>query len=356
MENSERKILSDEEANKMLNEIFEEDKKENLNSGNNDGNEDDESECTTCVKENPATKKKICECMHFAENSSRFSLRVMEAMRLLQLKENRLLPTSTVENIVDYIQTNYRDDGDLYAQVRTALKQVCSQGFVMKLLENEYHLIGPNAISMNQTTCARSRKDCTMSSPVKTPKRRRKRIDKDDYCECETTIDEEPEPTIKSREVSNNETKRSSQRQHEEHEEMPECSCNEHVSEDECVCEDQVQINTKDDSRVQEEGKTLQENSNRKIYEEKQTRITRDSLVESSRREGTDQGRRRTVETDDRVMIENNRLNVDNIYNELRDRISPSEAKKREKELKAWLKRCQEECKRQEKRRGKLNN
>ncbi|KOX73095.1 hypothetical protein WN51_14582 [Melipona quadrifasciata] len=318
MENSERRILSDEEANKMLNEIFEEDKKENLNSDNNDSNEDDESECTqsTCVKENPATKKKICECMHFAENSSRFSLRVMEAMRLLQLKENRLLPTSTVENIVDYIQTNYRDDGDLYAQVRTALKQVCSQGFVMKLLEHEYHLIGPNAISMNQTTCARSRRDCTMSSPVKTPKRRRKRIDKDDYCEYETTTDEEPEPTIKSRKVSTNERKRSSQRQHEEHEEMPECSCN----------------------------------------VEKQTRITQDSLVESSRREGIDQRRRRTVETDDRVTIENDRLNVDNIYNELRDRISPSEAKKREKELKEWLKHCQEECKRQEKRRGKLNN
>ncbi|KAK9295649.1 hypothetical protein QLX08_010075 [Tetragonisca angustula] len=118
MENSERRILSDEEANKMLNEILEEDKKKNLNGDNNDSNEDDESECTACAKENSATKKKICECMHFAEHSSRFSLRVMEAMRLLQLKEDRLLPTSTVENIVDYIQTNYRDDGDLYAQVR----------------------------------------------------------------------------------------------------------------------------------------------------------------------------------------------------------------------------------------------
>ena len=57
MENSERRILSDEEANKMLNEILEEDKKKNLNGDNNDSNEDDESECTACTKENSATKK-----------------------------------------------------------------------------------------------------------------------------------------------------------------------------------------------------------------------------------------------------------------------------------------------------------
>lgn len=56
MENSERRILSDEEANKMLNEILEEDQKENLNSDNNGGNEDDESECKACAKENPAKK------------------------------------------------------------------------------------------------------------------------------------------------------------------------------------------------------------------------------------------------------------------------------------------------------------
>ncbi|XP_043526620.1 uncharacterized protein LOC122537491 [Frieseomelitta varia] len=282
MENSERRILSDEEANKMLNEILEEDKKENLNSDNNDGNEDDESE--------------------------------------------------------------YRNNLSIKFHPR----------FVMKLLENEYHLIGPNAISMNQTTCARGRRDCTMSSPVRTPKRRRKRIDKGDYCECETTTDEEPEPTSKSRKVSINKTKRGSRRQHEEREEIPECSCNERVDEDECVCEDQVQRSTKDDSRVQEERETLQENSDRRTNEERQTRITRDSLVES-RREETDRERRRTVETDDRVTMENDRLNMDDIYNELRDRMTPSEAKKREKELKAWLKRCQEECKRQEKRRGRHN-
>lgn len=223
----------------------------------------------------------------------------------------------------------------------------------MKLLENEYHLIGPNAISMNQTTCTRGRKDCTMSSRVRTPKRRKKRIDKGDYCECETT-DEEPEFASKSRKVSTNETRRGFRRQNEEHEEVPECSCNERVDEDECVCEDQVQRNMKDDSRVQEEGETLQEKSNRRTDEERQTKIIRDSLIESSRREEINQKRRKTVETDDRTTTKNDRLNVDD-YNELRDRISPSEVKKREKELKAWLKRCQEECKRQEKRRGRNN-
>lgn len=73
--------------------------------------------------------------MRIAENSSRFSLRVMEAMRLLQRREDRLLPTSTAEDIVDYIQATYHDDGDLYAQVRTTLKQVCSQGLVLRQTE-----------------------------------------------------------------------------------------------------------------------------------------------------------------------------------------------------------------------------
>lgn len=76
--------------------------------------------------------QKICDCMRIAENSSRFSVRVMEAMRRMQNdedEENDLL-TSTVEEIVDYIQKNYRDDGDVYTQVRTTLKEICSQGLV----------------------------------------------------------------------------------------------------------------------------------------------------------------------------------------------------------------------------------
>ncbi|XP_071866065.1 uncharacterized protein [Bombus fervidus] len=124
MDNSRSGTLSDAEADRMLNEILEEDREENLDDDDEDDDEGDESECTAACAEDPAVKKRFCECVRMAENSSRFSLRVMEAMRLLQRKEDRLLPTSTAEDIVDYIQATYHDDGDLYAQVRTTLKQI----------------------------------------------------------------------------------------------------------------------------------------------------------------------------------------------------------------------------------------
>lgn len=71
-----------------------------------------------------------CKCG--VENSLRFSLRVMEAMRALQRDAVDQLATSTAEDIVEHIRTNYRNDGDLYAQVRTVLRQVCSQGLVFE--------------------------------------------------------------------------------------------------------------------------------------------------------------------------------------------------------------------------------
>ncbi|XP_076759035.1 uncharacterized protein LOC143428199 [Xylocopa sonorina] len=118
MENSVQGRVSDEEAKKTLDEIIEEDKAESLD-GDDDEDSVDELECTAaCAKESPESKKKLCECMRIAENSSRFTLRVMEAMRRLQRAEDALLPSSTAEEIVDYMQRNYRDDGDLYAQVR----------------------------------------------------------------------------------------------------------------------------------------------------------------------------------------------------------------------------------------------
>ncbi|XP_011875833.1 PREDICTED: RNA-binding protein 25-like [Vollenhovia emeryi] len=92
-----------------------------------------------------------CKCG--VENSSRFSLRVMEAMRSLQRDVDQP-STSTAEEIADYIRSHYRHDGDLYAQVRTALRQVCSQGYVMELLSNEYHLIGPVAIRTKRNGCS----------------------------------------------------------------------------------------------------------------------------------------------------------------------------------------------------------
>jgi len=74
------------------------------------------------------------QCTCGVENSLRFSLRVMEAMRSMQRDKDAPF-TSHTEDIVDYIRENYRNDGDLHAQVRTALRQVCSQGLVFDLRE-----------------------------------------------------------------------------------------------------------------------------------------------------------------------------------------------------------------------------
>lgn len=83
-----------------------------------------ENQCPRARK-HPSPQR--CRCG--VENSSRFSLRVMEAMRSLQRDVDQP-STSTAEEIADYIRSHYRHDGDLYAQVRTALRQVCSQGLV----------------------------------------------------------------------------------------------------------------------------------------------------------------------------------------------------------------------------------
>ncbi|XP_011704451.1 PREDICTED: uncharacterized protein LOC105459839 isoform X2 [Wasmannia auropunctata] len=104
----------------------------------------------------------------------------MEAMRSLQRDVDQP-STSTAEEIADYIRTHYRYDGDLYAQVRTALRQVCSQGFVKELLSNEYYLVGPisptkwNGCSLN----------CT-GRTVDDASRRRERIDdrRNGVCDC----------------------------------------------------------------------------------------------------------------------------------------------------------------------------
>lgn len=56
-------------------------------------------------------------------------MRVIEAMRSLQRHEN-VLPISSLNEIVDYIGKNYNNDGDLYAQVRTAMKQLVKEGSV----------------------------------------------------------------------------------------------------------------------------------------------------------------------------------------------------------------------------------
>ncbi|XP_076547046.1 uncharacterized protein LOC117603836 isoform X3 [Osmia lignaria lignaria] len=124
MQNSTHRRLSTKEAYKIFDEILEEDREEDEDE---DRSEDCPADCAEDVL--PVVEKKFCECIRIAENSSRFSLRVMEAMRSLQNDEDDFLPTSSIDDIVDYIQKNYRDDGDLYAQ--GSKKKSCSTAAVI---------------------------------------------------------------------------------------------------------------------------------------------------------------------------------------------------------------------------------
>ncbi|XP_017795876.1 PREDICTED: uncharacterized protein LOC108577254 [Habropoda laboriosa] len=339
--------ISDEDANKMLDEILEEDKKEN----EDDDYDDDADKCEFCAAKCAADcaqgDNKFCECVLIAENSSRFSLRVMEAMRWLQNEEeDSSLPTSSVEDIVGYIQANYRDEGDLYAQVRTVLKQVCSQGFVMELLKNEYYLIGPDAISMNQTACSNARKDRSLPSSPRISKRRRKSNYND--CSCETPFEE---------------SGRTSRRRKNEYEddnvaeEAPECSCNVTLTDedvDDCTCEAEMHRSGRD---ISSRRNRLQGNGDKELSEESEARMK--SQMNNFRRRRSTQGSRRTSEVNDR-RTENGELNeeesdnVNDVYQELQDLI-PSVSRNHVGEVKEWIKRCQEKCKQRAKR-GDMNN
>ncbi|XP_076301060.1 uncharacterized protein LOC143219106 [Lasioglossum baleicum] len=158
MENSRRRGLSDAESTKMLDQILEEDKEAQ-----------DEETSIPCPS---YTEKRVCDCMRIAEHSSRFSLRVMEAMRSLQQAEDAFLPSCTVEDIVGYIVENYRDDGDLCAQVRTALKQVCSQGLVLrqpKRRNNTEHSTRCRRKCVSRETRSRFKATANRLSHSKTP-------------------------------------------------------------------------------------------------------------------------------------------------------------------------------------------
>lgn len=207
---------------------------------------------------------------------------------------------------------------------------------------------------MNQTTCANSRKDCLLSSPVKKPKYRRNNIVND--CECETTTEEEEEFASKNQKVSINETRKDFRKQEEKREMnptkiTPECFCNEITDEDECICEDEIQENLKSNSKIQRSEQSVQENNSKRINEKRKMRM--EPIFDSSRRKENNK-RRKTIDYNDKIMTENVRLNklnsdnVDEIYNEIKNLIPYS--KKHEKELKEWIKHCQEKCKQQAKR------
>lgn len=66
--------------------------------------------------------------------STRFSIRVMEAMRSLQRRnDDKALASSNIKDIAEFIKANYNFDGDLDAQVRTVLSRIWRQGLVENL-------------------------------------------------------------------------------------------------------------------------------------------------------------------------------------------------------------------------------
>ncbi|XP_076677992.1 uncharacterized protein LOC143374048 [Andrena cerasifolii] len=378
--------ISDKEANKMLSEILEEDGVQNLDD------EDSETCTAACAEENSTIEQVRCECMQIAVNASRFSLRVMEAMRSLQQDEDDTLATSSVEDIVDYIEANYRDDGDLYAQVRTALKQVCSQGFAMELLENEYHLIGPDAISMNRTTCLNGRGDCLLSSPVKTPPRRRKRDSpEDDSCSCETPTAEESGLAKKRGRLSigDQSLRRAlvgrvagiGREEDADSEEASRCSCSRSLSNEDandCECVPRIATSANNTSKMQRNLRDVQGGAGKirngvdreGIYsgagagKEGRSRLAQDPLANTldCRRAGNRDGSRRVVAVADTVGDENAEGQKGNeekesvtdgsVSDTVRDvQQGPSGgSRQREEELERWIKRCQEECERRRKR------
>ncbi|KAL6446168.1 hypothetical protein ACFW04_001069 [Cataglyphis niger] len=113
----------EEKVNAIVDEILDEDQRNDFNAMRS------ESCPRDCEEPDDTPKEALHQCKCGVENSTRFSLRVLEAMRSLQRDLNQP-STSSADDIVNYIRANFRHDGDLYAQVRTALRQVCSQGLV----------------------------------------------------------------------------------------------------------------------------------------------------------------------------------------------------------------------------------
>ncbi|KYN40870.1 hypothetical protein ALC56_04761 [Trachymyrmex septentrionalis] len=157
----------EKKVNAIIDEILNEDQENDFATG-------DEACPGGCEKLDDTPK----ECKCGVETSLRFSLRVMEAMRLLQRDVDQPI-TFSAEEIADYIRSHYHYNGDLYAQVRTALRQVCSQGFVMELLDNEYHLVGPVVRPIK-------RNGCSLDRIIKDTSRRRKKVDdqRNSVCDC----------------------------------------------------------------------------------------------------------------------------------------------------------------------------
>ncbi|XP_043488333.1 uncharacterized protein LOC122515171 [Polistes fuscatus] len=288
----------------------------------------------------------------------------MEAMRSLQRHEN-VLPISSRKEIVDYITKNYNNDGDIYAQVRTSLKQLCTQGFVAEVLNDEYQLIGPFSFTRMLKNCECPRDSAKMH--ISTPKyskvrrtfRKKKRRQEESRCRCEK-LDENPEledkeSTIHSRDnispssrknYFNNTIFATPTREFWRFTRRNNNSRKYPVTEETRKHNNHKRLISHEDQREQTVDNIQQDNDDHRTsfrrYTPKRVRKTNDNIPAAS---GSVQ---RNQETN---LSPNNRINnnsQDSLFQEIENSIS-EKSKSREKELKKWIQRCRRECEKQKK-------
>lgn len=203
---------------------------------------------------------------------------------------------------------------------------------------------------MNQFTCTNERMDCSLSLPVKKPRHRKRRTHKDDDCDCSGSAEEEGRNT---RRVSQN------RRNDIVPEETPDCSYSGTLTDDECVCEDEVQqARARNRSEKERTSRDVENNGDGRIHEGRQMNMPEEHPLGASGRQWNGRRRRGTADISRRRANGNSEEEdaaisqaVDDIYRELEDE-NPGRSRNNEKELKEWIKRCQEECKQRNKRRG----
>nr|XP_050866665.1 DNA ligase 1-like [Vespula vulgaris] len=315
-------------------------------------------------KDNMSSKKKLYKCKYAVENSSRFSLRVMEAMRSLERYEN-VLPISSVQEIVDYIANNYNNDGDLYAQVRTALKQLCADGFVIEVLNDEYQLIGPfrTTDTLQSCSCQTDNAKIYLSTPKysKLKKTFSTKGKEKSHCRCKKLNENTKLERDNRKERKENISSSSRMNYYLNDMIRPTPKCKLFKS----------KIREDNSCKYPEIEKTLKQKGNNPkrfiSYEDQHEKsirkIQEDSAdIGSSLREPAPK-RMRQIDDDiitfrnlqkyqDISIAPNNQLNDrshDNVFQEIKRSI-PETSKSHQIELKKWIQRCRHECKKQNKR------
>ncbi|EGI63273.1 PREDICTED: uncharacterized protein LOC105148254 [Acromyrmex echinatior] len=304
----------EKKVNAIVDEILNEDQE------NDFGAIRDETCPGSCKKLDDTPKK--CKCG--VETSLRFSLRVMEAMRLLQRDVDQP-STSSAEEITDYIRSHYRYNGDLYAQVRTALRQVCSQGFVMELLNNEYHLAGPVVRPIKRNGCSLDCKDRIIEfdadvSDIQDYRQRNIKMEqRDNYAEPI------PGPFKKILRISSSDPARNVKKARVEDQRV------EHADE-----KDETTMKKEDmDCACNAEVVTRDKLS--RIRSPDRPRVIRNRRRRNDAEEDIEEGIKDGEEDED---------TEDSIYDELRVRVPHRRTAAREQELRKWIRRCREECER----------